>query len=173
MKIILVGYMGSGKTAVGKSLSEILGFNFHDLDHIIEKEMGMEISQIFSKKGEIHFRKNENEILKIILETDSNLVLATGGGTPCYGDSMDTILTAKDVQVFYLKANLETLTHRLFPEKEQRPLISHLNSKDELQDFISKHLFERSHYYSQAHKVIVVDGFSVTEITQKIVASLF
>ena len=83
MKIVLIGYMGSGKSAVGKQLASKLQILFKDLDNEIEILEGNSISQIFSDKGEIYFRKKEREILTDILTTEKNLVLATGGGTPC------------------------------------------------------------------------------------------
>lgn len=173
MKIVLIGYMGSGKTSIGQKLAEVLKLSFKDLDAEIEKEEGISIPEIFSKKGEIYFRKLESHILKKILGQDDNFVLATGGGTPCYGDTMSFIATQKDVVTIYLKLPLEVLVSRLLLEKDQRPLISHLKSEEELKDFIRKHLFERSFYYNQA--TIIIDGASenISETVEKIILKLF
>ena len=85
MKIILVGYMGSGKSAVGEQLC-LLNCKFVDLDQAIAEETGSSISELFATKGEVYFRKIERKLVAKILSDSSNLVLATGGGTPCYGD---------------------------------------------------------------------------------------
>ncbi|QNJ96635.1 shikimate kinase [Constantimarinum furrinae] len=173
MKIVLLGYMGSGKSVVGEQLATTLNYSFLDLDNEIEKNAGMPISNLFSEKGEIWFRRKENEILKEIIQQDPKLVLATGGGTPCYGDSSSFIQLEKDVISIYLKTSLDELTHRLFSETTHRPLIAHLESKEALKDFIRKHLFERAHYYNQADLVIETDGKPVNAIVEIIVARLF
>ncbi len=173
MKIVLLGYMGSGKSTVGVALSLKLKFPFKDLDSEIERKEGKTITALFSEKGEIYFRKIENELLKKILQSEENLVLATGGGTPCYGDSMDFLLENSDITSVYLKIEIPELSKRLFPERESRPLISHLKSEAEVFDFIRKHLFERSYYYSQADLIIKTDGNSTTETIDKILEKLF
>ncbi len=173
MKIVLVGYMGSGKSVVGSKLSEILDAKFLDLDTEIEKVEGMSISHLFNKKGEIYFRKKEREILLKLIAQDEKAIIATGGGTPCYGDLMQVLADNKEVTVIYLKASLETLTERLMQEKANRPLISHLETEELLNDFIRKHLFERNFYYFQAEKSVVVDNKTVEAIVAEIVADLF
>lgn len=173
MKLILLGYMGSGKSSVGKSLAQKLHFNFKDLDTEIEKEEGKTIAKIFSEKGEIYFRKKENLILKSLLTEKGNLILASGGGTPCYGDSMDFMLAQTDTQTIYLKNSLKNLYERLRKEKDERPLIAHLNSDEALLEFIGKHLFERSYFYNRASKIVDVDGRTIEETVQKIVQTLF
>ena len=92
MKIVLLGYMGSGKTTIGMKLAEFLDFDFLDLDHYIEEAEGVSIAEIFQSKGEIYFRKKEHDYLKKILSNKKDFVLSTGGGTPCYGVNMDVIL---------------------------------------------------------------------------------
>ncbi len=81
--------MGSGKTTIGKHLSEVLNYKFIDLDQAIEYEEQHTISELFSKKGELYFRKKERTILEKILSSNSNIVVAIGGGTPCFGDTME------------------------------------------------------------------------------------
>ncbi|MDT0555726.1 shikimate kinase [Patiriisocius hiemis] len=173
MKIVLIGYMGSGKSSIGIELSSILGYKFVDIDSYIEKKEKQSISSIFKTKGEIYFRKVEKVYLDEVLNDNSSLIIATGGGTPCYGTIMNELKKSKDVITIYLQTGLEELTKRLYIEKEKRPLISHLDNKKELQDFIRKHLFERSYYYNQSDKKVVTDGFSVREISKKIVLQLF
>ena len=173
MKILLVGYMGSGKSSVGKKLAEVLKIPFMDLDSEIEKKEGVALPKIFSEKGEIYFRKVENEVLKKLLEHPNNFVLATGGGTPCYADSMDYILKKQDVVSIYLRTPLKVLVSRLMLEKDERPLLNHINSENELEDFIRKHLFERAFYYNRASVTIDVASESVAETVEKIILKLF
>ena len=139
MKITLLGYMGSGKSTVGKELAHALHVPFKDLDdYIIEKE-GMSIKEIFQEKGEIYFRLQESRYLKELLHAKEDLVLALGGGAPCYADNMNAI--KKEALSVYLKASIPALCNRLGSEKEQRPLIAALNDA-QLTEFIGKHLFE-------------------------------
>jgi shikimate kinase len=173
MKLVLTGYMGSGKTSVGKHLSMTLGLTLKDLDHEIELIENRPVHQIFSEKGEIYFRKKEAEVLQTILDSDEKLILSTGGGTPCYGSNMKDLLEHKNVITFYLNTPLDTLVRRLSNEKVKRPLIEHLKSEEDLKEFIGKHLFERIPFYSQAHKIIHTDKLSVSEITEHIIAQLF
>ncbi|MFC7358239.1 shikimate kinase [Jejudonia soesokkakensis] len=172
MQIILVGYMGSGKSYVGNLLAEVINYPFIDLDSYIEKREGYSISEIFQKKGELYFRKKETAYLKEILSEKSNLILATGGGTPCYGANND-LINSKGASTIYLKTTIEELVERLFSEKSKRPLIEHLTTKALLEDFIRKHLFERSFYYNQSQRVITTDNKSREQIVEEIVAGLF
>lgn len=173
MKIVLIGYMGSGKSAVGKKLAAVLEVPFKDLDAEIENQECISIPKIFSKKGEIYFRKIENELLKKILSQPESFVLATGGGTPCYADSMSFITNQKDVTSIYLKSPLEILVNRLFAEKEHRPLIAHLKTEADLNEFIRKHLFERAFYYNQSAMIVENGKEGVDETVEKIILKLF
>ena len=173
MKIVLIGYMGSGKSSVAKALSKQLNFDCKDLDSEIEQDEGVTIPALFADKGEIYFRKKEAAVLQQLLDTTSSVVLALGGGTPCYGNIMQQLNQRTDVITVYLNTSLETLTQRLFKEREQRPLIAHLETEDLLNDFIRKHLFERAFYYNQASQKIDANGKSIDEICRAIVALLF
>lgn len=171
MKIILVGYMGSGKSTIGKKLSKFVGIPFYDLDKIIEEKEKKSIKSIFKDKGEIYFRKIESQIFNDFISENENFILALGGGTPCYANN-HFALQNEDITSFYLKANVETLTERLHSEKENRPLISNLN-KEELNDYVRKHLFDRSHYYLQSKNIITIENKSIEEIKNEILAILF
>ena len=83
MKVVLLGYMASGKSSVGKALATKLGYHFIDLDEEISNRVGMDVPTIFSEKGEIFFRRKETEVLEDILKGDNDIVLSLGGGTPC------------------------------------------------------------------------------------------
>jgi shikimate kinase len=170
MKIILIGYMASGKTTIGKSLSEFLGIPFYDLDSIIELEFKATINEIFEQKGELFFRKNERELLKSFLNNTDNYVLALGGGTPCYYDNFNLYQKA-DIKSFYLKASVTTLMERLKFQKVTRPMVANLND-EALNEFIAKHLFERNYFYNQAQTVITIDKKNEQEIISEIISKL-
>lgn len=164
--------MGSGKSTVGEELSGVTGLPFLDLDTYIQQEEGMSIARLFADHGEIYFRRKEAEHLKKLLASQSKLVLATGGGTPCYGQVMLELLQTPNCITVYLNCSVDTLTKRLWKEKDHRPLISHLTSEELLNDFIRKHLFERSFIYNQAAVKINCDALTTAEIVEQIVLKL-
>lgn len=170
-KIVLVGYMGSGKTEIGKLLAKKLLFPFYDLDFLIEKELGKTVSEIFSEKGEIYFRKVEHELFERQIQKKESFVLSLGGGTPCYANN-HLMLQQEDVVSIYLKAGVSTLAERLSINKKKRPLIKNLE-ETELHEFIAKHLFDRSFYYNQCKHVISVDDKSPTDVVEEIKNLLF
>jgi shikimate kinase len=169
-KIVLVGYMGSGKTTVGKLLSEKTEIPFFDLDEIIEKNTQKTISELFSEGGEIKFRKLEHETLHHFLNTQEQYVLSLGGGTPCYANNHKFLKTIGITSV-YMKASITELVKRLQTVKASRPLIASL-SDAEFEDFIAKHLFERSFFYHKAKHVVSVDDKTPEEIVLEINALL-
>lgn len=172
MKIVLMGYMGSGKSSVGEKLAAILKTPFIDLDLEIEKREGLSVADIFKTKGEIYFRKIENMALKEILTSEDSFILATGGGTPCYGDAITTITTQANLTSIYLKVPLDILTQRLFAEKNHRPLLSHLKTEEEINDFIRKHLFERAYFYNQASIIVENGNEGIDKTLEDIVSKL-
>ena len=170
-KIVLVGYMGCGKTEIGKLLSKNLNFKFYDLDNLIEIECSLSINEIFSEKGEIYFRKLEHQILADTIVKNESFILSLGGGTPCYANN-HLLLNQENVTSIYLKASISTLVDRLKFNRINRPLIKDL-SNDELSEYIAKHLFERSFYYNQCKNTVVVDDKSIYEIVSEIEKLLF
>ncbi len=157
-RIILVGYMGSGKTTVGKALSKETGMMFYDLDWYIESRMRKTISQIFSERGEEAFRKLEYNMLHEVAEFE-DVIISCGGGTPCFFDNMDYLNQQGDV--VYLKANPETLYKHLLMAKVERPLLKG-KSPDELIAYITEHLQERAPFYEKARytlDVTVLDDY--------------
>lgn len=172
MNVILIGYMASGKSSVGKILASKLKYEFIDLDDYIEKMEQKSVSTIFKLKGEIYFRKLEAEHLKTILETKDNIVLSLGGGTPCYGNNMELVLSDSNSKSVFLKTGIPTLVERLENEKSKRPLIAHIETNELLTEFIGKHLFERSQFYNLAEEKIVTDGKRETEIVEELLQLL-
>lgn len=172
MKIFLAGYMGSGKSLLGKQLAKRLNHDFLDLDDQIEVMEGNSIHEIFGEKGELYFRKLETKVLKDVLEDHSDLVVSLGGGTPCYGKNLELIKETPNSKIIYLKASVEELTRRLFPEKIHRPVISHLETREALEEFIRKHMFERGYYYHQSDIIVNVDNAEPEDILNEIMEKL-
>lgn len=146
-RIFLIGYMGTGKTTAGRQLAKELNLVFYDLDHYIEARFQKTISQIFEQEGEDRFREIESSMLKEVGEFE-NVVIATGGGTPCFFDNMSYM--NKQGQTIYLKASAEALTKRLINCKmNKRPLIKD-KSESELLQFVKENLAKRESSYMQA-----------------------
>ena len=169
MKIVFVGYMASGKSAIARAVSAQLGLELIDLDAYIEAKEDALISQLFEDKGEIYFRKKEQEYLKEILSFETSFVLSVGGGTPCFSGNMELILE-KSIS-FYLRANVQTIYSRLQNEKEKRPLVEAIKDTD-LHEFIGKHLFERAAFYDQSNHAVSVNDKSIQEISKEIIELL-
>ncbi len=169
MIISLLGYMGSGKSHISKNLSQKINFKLIDLDQKISEEHQQTIPEIFEKRGEIYFRKEEKRILEEILSSNEDLVLSLGGGTPVYYENMN-IINEKS-KSFFLRASVNTLTQRVLLQKNSRPLISKLEDSD-IPEFIAKHLFERNPYYSKAHFTIDTDSQNATEVSNEIIKLL-
>ncbi|MGB5316151.1 MAG: shikimate kinase [Robiginitalea sp.] len=170
MLIVLLGYMGSGKSTVGRVLAERLNLPFTDLDEYIESAIGASIPEIFREKGELFFRKKEHELLVSLLDSGKPGVLSLGGGTPAYAGNMDRVLKATP-NSFYLQHSIPSLVDRLISEKAQRPLIAHLPDS-ELPEFIGKHLFDRGPYYLQATHTLASSGKTPEELVAEIEGKL-
>ena len=170
MNIVLLGYMGCGKTTIGKIISKITGKRFIDLDSYIESTTNQTISNIFSSKGEVYFRKIESDCLKVIMDNYDNVILSLGGGTPCYSNNLNLI---KDSKSFYLKYSTTILSNRLINVKSSRPILSNINNIDSMNDYIAKHLFERNYYYNQVSDIIQCDLKSKDEIANEILSLLY
>lgn len=166
----MLGYMGSGKSTIGRKLAAQLDYDFIDLDHYIESSEQMTVKQLFASKGEIYFRKREHDYLVEIMTQKDDFILATGGGTPCYGDNMEHILNFSQ-QVIYLKLSVTALAERLSKEKEDRPLIKNILDQD-LPEFIGKHLFERNFFYNRAPYTVDCDGETIEGVVTEIKAHL-
>ena len=169
-KIVLVGYMGSGKSLVAKQLEEILGWERFELDDLIEKSENNSISEIFKSKGELYFRKLEKKLFDELLLINRNIIISTGGGTPCYFDNFKSLQHKNSVSI-YLNASIKTIIDRIENEVEKRPMLHNLN-KSELEEFIAKHLFERSYYYLKCKHKLSVDFKLPTEIANEIISIL-
>lgn len=153
-KIFLIGFMGSGKSITGKKLASHLKWTFIDLDEKIENITGMKIREIFSEKGEAFFRRSESEALQG-MASESNAVISTGGGTPCFGNNMDFML--RTGLTVYLRMTPARLKSRLADSSDHRPLLKDIG-KEDLEEYIAGKLSEREKWYSRAE--IIIDGFN-------------
>jgi shikimate kinase len=160
-KIVLLGYMGCGKSTIANILSKTTNIPFVDLDKIIEEKTNLTINQIFEQYGEIYFRKLEHDVFVELLNAPDNSIIGLGGGTPCYANNHE-LLKGDNVLSIYLKASIDTLFERLVTNKSKRPLIAD-KTDEEMKEFIAKHLFDRSFYYNHAQHKVVVDGKTVEE----------
>lgn len=165
-KIVLLGYMGCGKSTIAQKLSGIIKTPYIDLDEFIEKNEKKTIKQIFEDHGEIYFRKLERIYFLELLNSSQESIIGLGGGTPCYANNHE-LLNNDNIVSIYLKASVETLFDRLVANKSKRPLIANMN-EEEMKEFIAKHLFDRSFYYNHAQYKVSVDGKSVDETVSDI-----
>lgn len=157
--IILLGYMCAGKTTVGKTLAKSLNRSFYDLDWYIEERYHKRIPEIFEEKGEQGFRELERRMLHEVAEFE-DIILACGGGTPCFFDNMD-YMNSRAITIF-LKASPEIILTHLKLSHTVRPLLQNKNDK-ELAVFIEQQLKERMPYYSHAHytfNVNILDDYN-------------
>ncbi|MBR5070027.1 MAG: shikimate kinase [Bacteroidales bacterium] len=146
-RIFLIGYMGAGKTTLGRPLSRAMNLEFIDLDNFIEARYHKTVKDIFAEVGEEGFRKIEHRSLEEVADYE-NVVIALGGGTPCFMDNMD-IVNRAGVSV-YLKPNEEVLLRRLIIGKQKRPLLAN-KSDEEILTFIREQLAWREPFYLRAN----------------------
>lgn len=149
-RVILIGFMGAGKTTLGKKIANLMGIPFIDSDQEIEDHYQKSIGDIFTENGESFFRTIETEYIEA-LDLRDEFVLATGGGMPCFGKNMELLNSIGTT--FYLSQSPKELTHRLCNSKTSRPLIAEL-SEAELFPFIEDRLSQREEYYKKATVIL-------------------
>lgn len=164
MRIYLIGYMGSGKSHLGWKLATHLGLQFVDMDNYLEERNCKTIPQIFAEEGEAEFRKKERKSLEELSEF-TDLVIATGGGAPCFFDNID--LMNETGETIYLNIDPAILADRLLKSKTERPLIKG-KSREELVAFIDETLKKRDQFYSQAKHQITEADFDLDELQKMI-----
>ncbi|MDO4461318.1 MAG: shikimate kinase [Bacteroidia bacterium] len=151
-RVFLIGFMGAGKTTIGKYVARDMGWTFIDMDQRFEREQGCTISQFFAEKGEAAFRQEETNLLRKLAQEDK-VIVSTGGGTPCSDENIK--IMRESGEVIYINVEPEILCKRLSTAKANRPLIAN-KTDEELLSFIEDKLNEREKYYRQAS--IIVDG---------------
>jgi len=166
-RIILVGFMGCGKSTLGKKIANNLNIPFIDSDQSLETHHQKSIGELFTEFGESHFRTLEQSFIQS-LDLDSDFVLATGGGMPCFADNMELLNQAGTT--FYLERSPKELAHRLVNAKSKRPLIVGMNA-DEILEFIEMQLPLREEYYKKATFVLPRDE-QTPEIVMEIMRHL-
>lgn len=160
MRIYLIGYMGAGKTTASKKMARLTGFACYDLDELFEEKYKINISDFFNKYGENLFRKLESQLLKDTVKF-KNVIIATGGGTPCFYDNM-TWMNEHGVTI-YLQMHPKSIYQRLIASKRKRPLVA-AKSPEELLIFIQDHLRQRNIFYSQAKIIIKAESLNLEEL---------
>jgi len=163
-RIFLIGFMGSGKSTLGSSLARKIGYDFVDMDQLIEETAGMTVPGIFSEHGEEVFRKWEHDILLELCQRD-RVVVSTGGGAPCYGD-MISIMNEHGTTV-YIKLSPAALKDRLLHSRTERPLIRG-KSEPELLEFINGLLNKREVFYEQATHTVNGLHSDVDEMVERL-----
>ena len=151
-RIIIIGYMGAGKTTVGKALAKAMGLTFYDLDWYIESRMRKTVKEIFDESGEEAFRRIQHNMLHEVAEFE-DVVVSCGGGTPCFFDNMEYMNRQGDT--LYLKASPDVLFGHLRMGKSVRPLLLG-KTPEQVKDFIGKQLKQREPFYSQARHTLDV-----------------
>ncbi len=145
--VFIIGYMGSGKTTFGRALGKALGREFIDLDTYIENRFHTTVNRLFADRGEDGFRRLESAMLREAGEF-CDVVIACGGGTPCFCGNMDYMLQAG--KVVYLDTGTECIARRLIINRSRRPLVKDL-SEDEIAGYVERNLALREPHYSRAH----------------------
>ena len=162
--VFLIGYMGSGKSTVGKKLARSLGYDFIDTDTIISEMVGKEISRIFAEDGEDAFRQLEHSVLASFKDR-IDTVIATGGGMPCFYDNM-AIMKRTGITV-YLQMQVESLIKRLNQAKIARPMLPNL-PHDQLKLYIQHHLSKRGSFYNDAHLTVKGESLDMEDLVKAI-----
>ena len=160
MRIFLVGYMGCGKSMWGKQLACKLNIPFVDLDALIERQQNLSVADIFRTQGEVAFRKMEQSAL-VSLISHKSVVVATGGGVPCYEDNMDW-MNINGITVF-MDTTPEVLANRIIGSDQERPLVRGMD-KQQLLDHISAHLKSRLPFYEKAHHIVPASDIKISDL---------
>jgi len=164
-RIVLVGFPGAGKSTIGKVLARKMKLQFFDSDQEFECHYRTSISIFLQKFGEKLFRKCENEMLQKLLQKD-NIILATGGGTPCFHDAM-SLINEKATSI-YIKLSKESLFIRLTQAKKKRPFVTKSNIEG-LKEYIENTLKNREPIYQQAHIIVKGESIDIETLIKKII----
>ncbi|HRI26774.1 MAG TPA: shikimate kinase [Chitinophagales bacterium] len=162
-RIYLIGFMGAGKTTVGRLLATMVGYQFIDLDALIEQTYSLTITDIFAQYGEARFREMEAECLKQTLQYD-RVIVATGGGTPCFMGNMHLMNEQGTTIMLYVSP--QVLAKRLYKLMQHRPLVAGFETKKQLLTFVENMLVARHYYYAQAKIVLYCKKKEVFTIAQ-------
>lgn len=162
MRIFLIGFMGCGKSTMGRSLASMLNLTFIDLDTYIEGKYFKTVPQIFAEEGEAEFRKKEHKVLEEVSLFD-DVIVATGGGAPCFFDNMELMNRAG--YCVFLDVEINTLVNRLIHSKTERPLIKG-KSPEELKSFIAELMLKRRPFYEKASYILKGSEISPDDVAE-------
>ena len=166
-RVYLIGFMGSGKSTIGRFIANDMGWTNIDMDHTFEKEYNCTIAHYFATEGEQAFRAAEEKILKK-LSSEKNVIISTGGCTPCYQNNM-SVMKSTGLTI-YIQVDAEILKNRLNSARDSRPLLISRN-EEELLTFIKSKLAEREPIYNTAH--MIVDGQALPFYSYKMLIEMF
>ena len=167
-KLFLVGYMGCGKSTLGKKLSKATDYEFVDMDSLIEQREGAAVSEIFHYAGEEYFRRAERALIEELAASEGNMIISTGGGVPTWSDNM-AYMNSVGVCV-YLRRTAKQIASRLSPHgRQKRPKLRGLND-EELIEFMTVNMAEREPFYSQAKYIVECAERSDAEIIEIILS---
>ena len=170
MKLFLVGYMGCGKSSLGRRVARRAGLKFIDTDSVIEEQEGADVVDIFRYEGEEYFRRAERALIERIIADEGDAVVSTGGGLPVWGDNME-LMNAAGATV-YIRRSAEQIALRLTPYgRRKRPRLRGLND-DELVAFMKDNIAEREPFYSKARYVFDTEHTGDDELVDAIVEIL-
>ena len=170
MKLFLIGYMGCGKSTLGKRLAKRANFEFVDMDSLIEQREGAPVADIFHYAGEEYFRKTERAIIEELGDAEGDYVISTGGGVPAWRDNMERMNVIGST--VYLRRTAQHIASRLSPHgRQKRPKLRGLND-EELVEFMTKNMAEREPFYSKATHIIECSSYSDEEIIEIILSKL-
>lgn len=170
MKLFIVGYMGCGKSTLGKKLAKRANYEFVDMDSLIELREGATIADIFHYAGEEYFRQKERELIEELGAADGNYVISTGGGVPSWQDNMERMNALG--QSLYLRRTAKQIASRLSPHgRQKRPKLRGLND-EELVEFMTKNMAEREPFYAKATHIVECASCSDEEIIDAILSKI-
>ena len=170
MKLFIVGYMGCGKSTLGKKLAKRANYEFVDMDSLIEQREGATIADIFHYAGEEYFRQKERELIEKLGAADGNYVISTGGGVPSWQDNMERMNALG--QSLYLRRTAKQIASRLSPHgRQKRPKLRGLND-EELVEFMTKNMAEREPFYAKATHIVECASCSDEEIIDAILSKI-
>lgn len=170
MKLFLIGYMGCGKSTLGRKIAKIAGYSFVDMDSKIEEREGATVADIFHYEGEEYFRRAERSLMEELVQSDENMVISTGGGAPVWRDNVEFMNSHG--ATFYLRRSARQIASRLSPHgRQKRPKLRGLND-EELVTFMTANMAEREPFYTKATYCIECEERSDAEIIEVILQQI-
>ena len=152
MKIFLIGYMGCGKSSLGRKIAKSANMRFVDMDSLIEQKEGASVSDIFAYAGEEYFRRTERNLIEELAQSEDDMVISTGGGVPTWQDNMERMNSIGES--FYLRRSAQQIASRLSPHgRQKRPKLRGL-SDEELVEFMTRNMAEREPFYQKATHIV-------------------